>query len=72
MKTVAVHKFLTPFCQKGLSNKRQRPVNGVLPVTRALELDIDLPDIDLDLGSIQDDQGALIEVSIYADLGSPS
>ena len=68
LKTVAVHKSFIPFCQKGPSNKRQRSANGPLPVTRALELDIDLPDIDLDLGSIQDDLGAQIEVSICADL----
>ena len=40
-----------------------------MPVTRALELDIDLPDIDLDLSSLQDDQGAHIEVGTCPQLG---
>lgn len=69
--SASVRQSLTAICERGQSNKRQKRVHGPVPVTRALELDVDLPDIDLDLGSVQDDQGALIEVSTCSQLESP-
>ncbi len=48
--------------RRNLSNKRQKSIAGPAPLTRALELDIDLPEIDLDLGSLQEAQGVIVEV----------
>ena len=67
----SVHQSVRAICNRGQANKRQKRACGPVPVTRALELDIDLPDIDLDLGSVQDEQGALIEVSTCPELEVP-
>ena len=66
---VPVRKSVKYFCQKCPSNKRQKRVSGLASITKALELDFDLPDIDLDLASLQDDQGVIVEVGSCIELG---
>ena len=53
-----------PIWQRYVSNKRRKHGSKSTAQTRALELDIALPDIDLDLSSVQSDQGAEVEVQI--------
>ena len=51
-----------PIGQRYLTNKRRKHGSKSTAQTRALELDIELPDIDLDLSSVQSDEGAEVEV----------
>ena len=53
-----------PIWQRYVTNKRQKHGGKSTAQTRALELDIELPDIDLDLSSVQSDQGAEVQVKI--------
>lgn len=54
---------LSPIRKTSVGSRGSEHSKGALVARRALDLDIDLPEIDLDLRSLQNDRGAVVEVS---------
>ncbi|CAK0742478.1 hypothetical protein CVIRNUC_001399 [Coccomyxa viridis] len=61
---------LSPIRKTSVGSRGSEHSKGALVARRALDLDIDLPEIDLDLRSLQNDRGAVVEGDVITSFGN--